>query len=195
MGRVTRIALALALTAGVAAAQPARGPGDDGTHHREGEYSGVSPKGQPSPHTKVVVPPAQALGWVGYRVADDRGSEIFLQAAQPFTVTQRLDGGQLVLTLDGLTRLTRNLRRPLDTRFFDGAVARIAAKAHKAKRARRGQPAVAAGVEVRVSFKSGAPVAEGTVRTATEKDGLFYAYVSFAAPPAPAAAPSADDLE
>jgi hypothetical protein len=145
MGRVTRIALALALVAGTAAAQPAApratppGPGDDGTHHREGEYGGVSPDGRPSPDAKRVVPPAATLGWIGYRPGD-AGAELFLMAAQPFSVEQRLEDGQVVLTLVGVRKLGRNLRRPLDTRFFDGPLARVAAKVVKARRARRGQP-------------------------------------------------------
>jgi hypothetical protein len=128
MGRVTRIALALALVAGTAAAQPAApratppGPGDDGTHHREGEYGGVSPDGRPSPDAKRVVPPAATLGWIGYRPGD-AGAELFLMAAQPFSVEQRLEDGQVVLTLVGVRKLGRNLRRPLDTRFFDGPLA------------------------------------------------------------------------
>jgi hypothetical protein len=193
MGRVTRIALALALVAGTAAAQPAApratppGPGDDGTHHREGEYGGVSPDGRPSPDAKRVVPPAATLGWIGYRPGD-AGAELFLMAAQPFSVEQRLEDGQVVLTLVGVRKLGRNLRRPLDTRFFDGPLARVAAKVVKARRARRGQPAVAGGVEIRVGFKPGAPIAVGTVRTATEKDGLFYLYLGFAG-----ASPAADN--
>jgi hypothetical protein len=117
MGRVTRIALALALVAGTAAAQPAApratppGPGDDGTHHREGEYGGVSPDGRPSPDAKRVVPPAATLGWIGYRPGD-AGAELFLMAAQPFSVEQRLEDGQVVLTLVGVRKLGRNLRRP-----------------------------------------------------------------------------------
>ena len=36
------------------------------------------------------------------------------------------------------------------------------------------------GLEVRIAFKSGSSPAQGSVRTATEADGMYYAYLSFA---------------
>ena len=187
MGRTAAALIAvLSLAVGTAGA----GPGDDGTHHREGEYGGVNPTGRPSPDAKLVRPAPRTLGWVGFAATDGAG-EVFFQAAQPFTIVQRVEGGEVVVWLEGLTRQARNTRRPLDTRFFDAPVARIAARAVKAVRARKGKPGHPAGVEVRVAFRPGAPVSEGVVRTATEKDGLFYVYLTFAG-----AAPStADDPE
>lgn len=157
------------------------GPGDDGTHHREGEYGGVSPAGTPSPDARMKRPAPRTLGWIGYAATDGTG-EVFFQAAQPFTITQRVESGAVVVQLSGLTKLARNTRRPLDTTFFDAPVARISAKTVRASRARRGQPARAAGVEVRIAFKAGAVVTEGVTRTATEKDGLYYVYLTFAGP-------------
>lgn len=171
------------LTAAVlslAAATAWAGPGDDGTHHKEGEYGGVSPTGTPSPDARMKRPPQHTLGWIGY-AADDGDGELFFQASQPFALTQRVEGGVLVVQLAGLTKLARNVRRPLDTSFFDAPLARVTAKAVRASRARRGQPARAAGIEIRVAFKSGAPVTEGATRT-VEKDGLYYVYLRFAAP-------------
>ncbi|MEZ4404319.1 MAG: hypothetical protein R3B06_30140 [Kofleriaceae bacterium] len=181
---VVAAALALVSTP-LASAGP--GPGDDGTHHREGEYGGVSPAGVPSADARPIRPPPGTLGWVGFAAKPDVG-EVFPQAAAPFTVTQRVEGGQVVVWIEGLTRQSRTTRRALDTRFFDGPVARIQAKAVRAVRPRKGKPGHPAGVEVRVTFKAGAPVTEATTRTATEQDGLFYTYLTFAgAAPTPAA--------
>ncbi|MBK9031699.1 MAG: hypothetical protein IPL61_10300 [Myxococcales bacterium] len=183
MGRTAAAVItALSLLAGPAWAG---GPGDDGTHHKEGEYGGVSPSGRPSPDAKTTRPAPKTLGWVGFR-AEDGAGEVFFQAAQPFTISQRVEGGEVIVSLAGLTRQAHNTRRPLDTRFFDAPVARISARTVKAARARKGKPGHPAGVEVRIAFKSGAPVSEGVARTATEPDGLSYVYLTFAG-----AAPSA----
>lgn len=191
MGRVGRVALAWV---GLLIASPAwGGPGDDGTHRREGEYGGVSPGAPPVTDAKHTRPAAKTLGWVGFSAVDGAG-EVFLQAAQPFTITQRIEGEVVIVRLAGLTRQARNTRRPLDTRFFDSPVGRIAAKAVRATRARKGQPGHPAGIEIHVAIKRGAPIGEAVVRTATEKDGLFYAYLTFAgAAPSPGAVtPSGD---
>ncbi len=182
------LALAVIGLLAVTPAAVAAGPGDDGTHHREGEYSGVSPDGPPVTDAKHTRPAPKTLGWIGYAAKDGAG-EVFFQAAQPFTITQRVEGDVVVVWLAGLTRQARNTRRPLDTRFFDSPVARISAKVVRAARARKGKPGHPAGVEVRIAIKRGAPVGDGVVRTATEKDGLFYAYLTFAGA-APSASPS-----
>lgn len=191
MRRIAAVAAAVvSLSLGVAGA--VAGPGDDGTHHEEGQYGGVNPTGTPSPDAKLTRPPAHTLGWVGFAAKDGAG-EVFFQAAQPFQLTQRVEGGAVIVTIDGLTKLTRNVRRPLDTRFFDAPIDRITAKAVKKARARKGHPGHPAGVEVRIAFRAGTPVSEGVVRTATEKDGLYYAYLTFAAAaPAPEPAASGD---
>ncbi|MBK7196702.1 MAG: hypothetical protein IPH80_29885 [Myxococcales bacterium] len=171
MRRIATVAAAVvSLSIGVAGA----GPGDDGTHHEEGQYGGVNPTGTPSPDAKLTRPPAHTLGWIGF-AANDGAGEVFFQAAQPFQLTQRVEGGAVIVTLDGLTKLTRNVRRPLDTRFFDAPIDRITAKAGR-RRAPARAPAPA-GVEVRIAFRAGTPVSEGVVRTATEKDGLYHAYL------------------
>lgn len=169
--------------------------------HREGVYGGVDPI-DPADANKVKHKDAAArktLHWVGFH--QERGAtEVFLQAADPFTVEQHVEGGALVVSLGGLTRLGKNVRRPLDTRFFDGPIVRIATRPRKARGARRGHPAVAAGIDVVITFRDGKPTA-GDLRTATEADGMYYAYLTFAGgsgdappaeppPPAPASQPS-----
>lgn len=175
--------------AALPSAVAAPGPGDDGTHRREGEYGGVNPAGPPVTDAKHKAPGPKTLGWIGF-AARDGGAELFFQASQPFEVVQRVEGDAVVVTLVGLSKLARNTRRPLDTRFFEAPIARVSAKVVRAVRARRGQAARPAGVEVRIAFKQGAPATEAAVRTATEADRLVYAYLSFGPAPAGTITPS-----
>ena len=153
---------------GIAIAQP--------VVHKEGEYTGVSP-GKAPPEAVKGAPrravPKGALSWVGFS-AKDGGAEVFLQAATKFEVTQEMDGTTLVVKLAGLSRQVTNTRRPIDTRFFDNPLARITALPGKRTKKSKGR-----GVDVRIVFKNPKAARPGTLRTTTEADGLYYAYLSF----------------
>lgn len=136
---------------------------------REGEYTGVRP-GQPSPEHKRRPLRKGTLSWIGFQPKDG-GAEVFLQSPSKLEVQQRLEGSTLIVHLTGLSGLVANARRPIDTRFFDNPLARIAAKTVRHKRKR--------GVEVRIWFKNPKQAKQGALRLATEADGLFYAYLSF----------------
>lgn len=198
MKRAVPAAVVAAVAAlGFAAASPARA--QDADPHREGVYGGVNPIA-PADANKVKHKDAAArrtLHWVGFQ-QQTGAVEVFLQAAEPFTVDQHVEGGALIVSVTGVTKLGKNTRRPIDTRFFDGPIVRITTRARKAQRARRGHAAVAAGVDVVLAFRDGKPTT-GDLRTATEADGMYYAYLGFAAgggtatpsdPPAPATQPS-----
>jgi hypothetical protein len=151
----------------------AEAPASSPTPKAEGEYSGVSP-GEPAkaPEAKKKgkkVAPG-TLTWIGFS-AENGGAELFFQASSRFAASQRVEGNTLIVELDGITRMGPNTRRPLDTRFFDTSVARVTAKAVRARRGTKKQPARKAGVEVRIAFKSGA-AREGSLRTGTEGDGF-----------------------
>jgi hypothetical protein len=201
MGR-RRVSLlfSAAIVAAVPAAAPAAAqPGDDqpaeGTPKQEGEYGGVRP-GQPSPEgsTKKARRPSKGtLMWLGFLPKEGGASELFVQSVAPFTVSQRLEGKTLVVLLEGLRRLDHNTRRPLDTRFFDTALARVKAKVVRAKRARKGVPGHPAGVELRVTFKDAGDAREAMLRTDTAADGSFFAYLGFAAPARPGQIPDQVD--
>jgi hypothetical protein len=152
--------------------------------HREGEYTGVSP-GQVSEGQKPRRAPAKGtLSWIGFR-AKDGGAELFFQSPAKFEVSQALEGPVLVVHLAGLSRQVANTRRPIDTRFFDNPLARITSRV--ARRGKRGK----SGIELRIAFKNPKDARQGTLRTATEADGLFYAYLTF--PEGAEPAPSPDD--
>jgi hypothetical protein len=164
-------------------AAPAGPVGADTGPHREGEYGGVIP-GQPRdpaarPARPRRPPPKGTLTWIGFE-AKDGGAQIFFQSVAPFEVQQHLEGSTLVAHLS-LTRLGPNTWRQVDTRFFDNPLAGLAARGVGATRATKTRPARGAGIDVRITFKSPKDAREGTVRTATEADGMFYAYLAFPA--------------
>jgi hypothetical protein len=170
-----RGALVILLLAGTAYA-------DDGPH-REGEYSGVNP-GEPAPRGPAATParskrpPAKGtLTWIGFE-AKDGGAEVFFQSVAPFEIGQRLEGGTLVVHLS-LPRLGHNTWRQIDTRFFDNPLAGIVARAVGAARPAKDRPGRAAGVQARIAFKNPKDARVGSVRTATEPDGMYYAYLKF----------------
>ncbi|HWU90016.1 MAG TPA: hypothetical protein VN253_22290 [Kofleriaceae bacterium] len=170
-----RRALLLLALAGPAFADP--GP------HKEGAYGGVVPGQQPDPAGRPArptrPPPKGTLTWVGFE-AKDGGAQVFLQSVAPFEVQQHLEGATLVAHLS-LTRLGHNTWRQVDTRFFDSPLSGMVARAVGATRASKTRPARGPGIDVRISFKNPKDAREGTLRTATEADGMFYAYMSFPA--------------
>jgi hypothetical protein len=151
--------------------------------HKEGQYGGVTPGEAPLHDTSAKParprrpPPKGTLTWIGFE-AKDGGAEVFFQAVAAFELTQRVEGGTLVVHL-GLPRLGHNTWRQIDTRFFDNPLAGIVARPVRAARATKDRPAHAAGIEARITFKNPRDTREATVRTATEADGMYYAYLSF----------------
>ena len=137
----------------------------------EGEYGGVQPgqtkKPDPAAPKKAKKPPPKGtLSWIGFETKDG-GSNVFFQSVAPFEVSQRVEGGTLVVALT-LSKLGQNTWRPIDTRFFDTSVSRVTAK-------KKGKA-----IEVRIAFKDPKNAAQGSLRTSTEADGMYYAYLSFA---------------
>jgi hypothetical protein len=174
-----------AATAAPRAHKPAAPPADapeptPPATHQEGDYSGVAPE-HPStadPHQKPKRPPPKGtLSWIGFE-AKGGGAEIFLQSVAPFEVSQHVEGNTLVIDTP-LVRLGQNTWRDVDTRFFESPIAHIVARHVGAARATKAAPAHGAGIEVRVVFKTAKDAREASVRTATEADGMYYAYLSF----------------
>jgi len=158
-------------------------PAGADTPHKEGQYGGVTP-GEVSPQERAGKPakprrppPRGTLTWIGFE-AKDGGAEVFFQSVAPFELTQRVEGANLVVHL-GLQRLGHNTWRQVDTRFFDNPLAGIVARTVGAARATKDRPARSAGIEARIAFKKARDAREATVRTATEADGMYYAYLTF----------------
>jgi hypothetical protein len=156
---------------------PLEGP----VQRQEGDYEGVQPgipqkseRGRP-----LRKPKRGTLAWVGFS-ADGGTGHLFLQAPSEFQYTQSIEGRVLVVHLTGIKALAKNVRRPLDTRFFDSPVARISVTKVHARRAHKHQAARAAGVDVRIQFKKKAAAQQAAARTAIEGDGYFYLYLDVA---------------
>jgi hypothetical protein len=169
--------------------------------HREGQYSGVIP-GEPPRDAAVRParprrpPPRGTLTWVGFE-AKDGGAEVFFQSVAAFEVSQRVEGATLIVHL-GLSHLGHNTWRQIDTRFFDNPLAGIVARPVGAVRATKTRSAHGAGIEARITFKNAKDVREGVVRTATEADGMYYAYLKFpegTEPPPTSASPTLQEPE
>ena len=180
----SRLALAFAgllVATAPVAAQPAEG----GVVKKEGEYGGVIPGQAPATEkgAKPRRPPARkSLTWVGFTPKDGGSAELFFQAVDTFTASQHMEGTTLVVLLEGLSKQARNTRRPLDTRFFDTAIARVTTKVARRKK----------GIEVRISFKDPKDAREGSLRSDKGADGMFYAFLSFGPPSTPGQIP--DDV-
>lgn len=148
--------------------------------HKEGDYGGVTPGAPPAtkPAGKAQRPPAKGtLAWIGFE-AKDGGAQVFLQSVAPFELAQQVVGAQLIVSTT-LPRLGQNTWRQVDTRYFDNPLAGIQARVVGAARATKDRAAHPAGVEVRITFKNPKDAREATVRTATEQDGMYYAYLTF----------------
>jgi hypothetical protein len=163
---------------GSGAPADAPAPVTEGTKtNAEGDYGGVQPgqpkKAEPTKKSKKAAPKKGTLSWIGFE-AKEGGSQVFFQSAAPFEVRQRVDKGMLIVSLSGVTRLGGNTWRHVDTRFFETPISKIVAK-------KKGK-----GVEVRISFKNAKDAAQASMRTATEADGLYYAYLSFSGTGTPA---------
>lgn len=166
-----------------------------GSSHSEGDYSGVSPDhpGKPDPNQKMKRPSPGTLSWIGFE-AKDGGAEIFLQSIAAFELSQHVEGSTLVVDVP-LPRLGQNTWRDVDTRYFDSPISHIVARRVGAARATKVGPAHGAGIQVRIAFKNPKDAHEGAVRSATEADGLYYAYLSFAGAGAATGEPSMSSPE
>ena len=172
------LCLVVLLLANPAFAEDPKGP------NAEGDYGGVQPgeAKKPEPSKKPKKPPPKGtLSWIGFETKDG-GSQVFFQSVAAFQVSQKVENGSVVVTLSGLSKLGHNTWRPIDTRFFDTPLARVTAK-------KKGK-----NIEVRVAFKNAKDAAQGSVRTATESDGMYYAYLTFAGG-SPAAATTTKEPE
>lgn len=158
--------------------------------HGEGDYGGVAPD-HPGKADKQKKSLPGTLSWIGFE-AKDGGAEIFLQSVAAFELSQHVDGNTLVIDTP-LSRLGQNTWRDVDTRYFDSPIAHVIARRVGAARASKLAPAHGAGIEVRVVFKNAKDAHEAAVRSATEADGMYYAYLSF--PGSSASQPTTADPE
>jgi hypothetical protein len=168
-----------------------------GGKKKEGKYGGVNPGDKPEPSARPAKPkhaPSKGtLTWIGFE-AKDGGAQVFFQSIAQFEVAQHMEGNTLVVHL-GLTRMGQNTWRQVDTRFFDNPLNGIVARAVRAAHGAKGRPGHGAGIDVRITFKNPKEAREGTLKSASEADGMSYAYLSFPEGAEAKTAPAADEPE
>ena len=121
------------------------------------------------------------LTWVGFQVKDDGTSTLFVQLTSEVPFTQEVAGGKLVVTLEGARYGNSNVRRRLDTRFFETALQQVTSRPVSKRRARGDQPARPAGVALTISFKNPEDAREARAELRQEEDGYHYLYLRFGA--------------
>ena len=146
-----------------------------------GEYGGVKPG------TTTIVPPGAPwkrskwapMFWVGFQPRDGGGSRVFIQLGREVEYDQRIEKGELVVTLDRTRFANRNAGRPIITRFFEGAVSQVAPRRVRRRKGPSGTPGRRGGVEIRVQFKNPADLGQASATLSREQDGFVYLYLDF----------------
>ncbi len=162
------IASLVLASAGPAAAQ-------QGSEEPAGDYQGVTPgQGAAKKKSDVPAPPKKRPGrptvtWIGFQALDGGSARVFVQASHSFTFSQRVQGGELIVTLPELRLGHYNFQRFLDTSFFGTPVKTVQAR-----------PAKGHGVELHVKFK-GNGAKQADARQEPAQDGYQYLYLDFGA--------------
>jgi len=158
------------------------GAGKSATNaHREGEYGGVTPGKVSEKRRGPRKGKRPVVAWVGLRSQGGGASQFFVQLSRDADVQQEVVGNKLLVTIAGARFASRNARRRLDTRYFKTSVAGVVPRSVRRRRARKGRPGHAAGVQLTFSFKNPSDVAAASLRSGPEQDGFFYVFLDFAA--------------
>jgi hypothetical protein len=180
----------LAALAGPASGQGKVALGNTG-QSRVGEYSGVEPEKDAPPRPRPRHGKFPLVTWIGFQPQDGGSSRVFIQLDRDVTHHESVRGDVLVISLDGARYANTNARRPLDTRFFETAVARITTQPARRKKGARGS-----GVEVAIHFKNAGDARGLEPAKNIGKDGMVYLMFEVGPPgAAPAKASSADEPE
>jgi hypothetical protein len=148
--------------------------------HLEGEYGGVNPGQAPAKTTKKAKRKKPVVTWVGFQPLEGGSARVFAQmeavSAGASSFEQRVVGDELIVLIPKVGLNQRNNARPLDTHFFDGRIALVAAKRVAAKG--RGRARTPAGVELRIKFKQG-QAAQANGKLEQSQDGSTYLFLDF----------------
>ncbi len=177
------VLVALAVAAGPAYAQDVatkgkEGPGPSAAEvHKEGDYGGVRPgEGEARAPKRGKKP---VVTWIGFVPQSGGSSRFFVQVIGSVDYEQDVVGNTLVVTIAGAKLGSRNVRRRLDTRFFDTSVRQVVPKQARARRARKGKPGQKAGVQLTFEFKNPADARAASASSKREQDGYDYLYLDF----------------
>lgn len=179
-----RIRLALILAALLAAplgvdSAAAQQAGDiDVPAAKDDGYSGVAPGEAVGRKPRR----PNLLTWVGFQPRDDGTALVFVQLTSEVPFTQEVQDGKLVVKLEGARYANANVRRRMDTSFFETAVQQVTSKRVSRRRARKDRPARTAGIELHVTFKDAASAGEARADLRQAEDGYHYLYLELDAP-------------
>jgi hypothetical protein len=148
------------------------GPGTD-----KGSYGGVVPGKSTVGKSRG----RKTVHWVGFQRREDGGARIFVQLGTGVDYTQWLEGKVLFVLLNGARIANANARRPLDTRFFETAVASVRARRVSARKAKGSRPAHRAGVLLEIRFRNAADASEASAIMNSSSDGYTYLNLDFGA--------------
>lgn len=151
---------------GLIAPLPAPGPG---VAHADG-YGGVCPGKSNVPDGIAAQPGSAAMvTWPGFQLLANGGSRVFIQTSVAVSPTLKHEGSHLVVSLPGVSLPPGNVRRPLDTSFFNTPVKSVRVKPHKG-----------GGASVEVELRGGVSVSPN-LHSEKAANGYFFVYLDFPA--------------
>jgi hypothetical protein len=124
----------------------------------DGSYQGVAP-GEGAPDGRRPRRGRTPLvTWLGFQPQPGGGARVFVQLDREVPHAQQVQDGTLFISLEGAKVAHHNMRRFLDTRFFDSAVDRVAIE--KPRRRPGSRRRHARGLELVIRFKNPAEARE-----------------------------------
>jgi hypothetical protein len=134
-------------------------------------YGGVCPGKSTVPEGIAAQPGSAALvTWPGFQLLPGGGSRVFIQTSVAVSPSLRRNGTQLVISLPGVSLPPGNVRRPLDTSFFNTPVKSVRVKYRKGS-----------GASVEVELRKGAASVAADLRSEKAANGYFFVYLDFPA--------------
>ena len=132
-------------------------------------YGGVCPGKSTVPDGIAAQPGSAALvTWPGFQLLANGGSRVFIQTSVAVSPSLKREGSHLVVTLPGVSLPPGNVRRPLDTSFFNTPVKSVRVKAHKG------------GASVEVELRGSVSVSP-ELKSEKAANGYFFVYLDFPA--------------
>ncbi|HEX6240470.1 MAG TPA: AMIN domain-containing protein [Polyangiales bacterium] len=137
-------------------------------------YGGVCPGKSNVPDGIAAQPGSAALvTWPGFQLLANGGSRVFIQTSVAVSPSLKRDGSHLVVSLPGVSLPPGNVRRPLDTSFFNTPVKSVRVKPHKGGKG--------GGASVEIELRGGAASVAPDMRSEKASNGYFFVYVDFPA--------------
>jgi hypothetical protein len=130
-------------------------------------YNGVVPGSSAVPEHLAAQPGgAPVVTWPGFQMTPDGGSRVFVQTTHEAKPELKREGGNVVVTILGVSLPPGNSRLPLETHFFNTPLKNARLKPREG------------GVSIVLELKAGS-TAVPTVRAEKADNGFYFVYVEF----------------